>query len=135
MQCRGVCVRAEHVEPLLYRSCRGRLAMPDAVDLLKAEIHDEAEAEVDPPGVGDALRRGGKDRCRARPASAHRSAGQDRHRRINEKIAKLERRQQDAERLRVFEDIPLGRPEAADAVKKMSPDRFRAVRRRAGASP
>ena len=44
-QCRGVSVRAEHVEPLLYRAVGGRLAMPDAVDLLKSEIHDEAEAE------------------------------------------------------------------------------------------
>src|SRR5262249_46991638 len=45
-QCGGVSIRAEHVEPLLYKIMSGRLAMPDAVDLLKAEIHDEAEAEA-----------------------------------------------------------------------------------------
>ncbi|MGH3576856.1 MAG: recombinase family protein, partial [Mycobacterium sp.] len=44
--CRGVSIRAEHVEPLLYGIVSGRLAMPDAVDLLRAEIHDEAEAEA-----------------------------------------------------------------------------------------
>jgi hypothetical protein len=45
-QCRGVSIRAGHVEPLLYGIVPGRLVMPDAVDLLKAEIHDEAEAET-----------------------------------------------------------------------------------------
>ena len=44
--CRGVRVRAEDVEPLIYDIVAGRLAMPDAVDLLKAELHDEAEAEA-----------------------------------------------------------------------------------------
>ena len=39
-------IRAEHVEPLLYGVVAGRLAMPDAMDLLKAELHDEAEAEA-----------------------------------------------------------------------------------------
>src|SRR5262249_25253481 len=43
--CRGVSIRAEHVEPLLYTVVTARLAMPDAVDLLKAEIHDEVAAE------------------------------------------------------------------------------------------
>ena len=46
---------------------------------------------------------------------------------VNEDIAKLERRQQSQERLRVFEGIPLGRPEAVDVVQRLTPDRFRAV--------
>jgi hypothetical protein len=46
---------------------------------------------------------------------------------IAEKIAKLERRQQDQERVRVFRDLPLGTAEAVDAVRALSPDRFRAV--------
>ena len=46
---------------------------------------------------------------------------------ISEKIAKLELRQQDQQRLRVFDGIPLGRAEVADAIEKLSPDRFRAV--------
>ena len=37
---------AEHVEPLLYRSVGRRFVKPDAVDLLKTEIHDAAEAEA-----------------------------------------------------------------------------------------
>ena len=46
---------------------------------------------------------------------------------IDEKIAKLERRQEDQERVRVFHDLPLGKPEVVDAVHQLSPDRFRAV--------
>ena len=45
-RCRGLSIRAEHVEPLLYDLVSGRLAMPDAIDLLKAEIHDEQESET-----------------------------------------------------------------------------------------
>jgi hypothetical protein len=44
--CHGVSIRAEHVVPLVYGVVAGRLAKPDAVDLLKAEVHDEAEAEA-----------------------------------------------------------------------------------------
>ena len=47
--------------------------------------------------------------------------------RITEKLAAIERRQQDQERLRVFDGLPLGRPEVADAVERLSPDRLRAV--------
>ena len=46
---------------------------------------------------------------------------------INEKLAKLQLRQQDQERLRVFDGLPLGQPEVADAVAQLSPDRLRAV--------
>ncbi len=46
---------------------------------------------------------------------------------INSQIAELERQQQDAEMLRVLDGIPLGKPEAMDAVKALTPDRFRAV--------
>ena len=56
--CRGVSIRAEHVEPLLYGIVAGRLAMPDAIDLLKAELHDEAEAEALRLGAGDVVRPG-----------------------------------------------------------------------------
>lgn len=47
--------------------------------------------------------------------------------RVNEKIADLDRRQQDQEPLRVFDGLPLGKPEVADAIEQLSPDRLRAV--------
>ena len=46
---------------------------------------------------------------------------------ITADIAELERRQQDQECVRVFQDLPLGTPEAVDAVHQLPPDRFRAV--------
>ena len=126
-QCRGVSIRAEHVEPLLYGIVSGRLAMPDAIDLLRAELHDEAEAqalrleletlygELDSIGVerGEGLLTGKQ----AKIATDI----------VNEKITKVQARQTDEERLRVFDGIPLGTPEALEATQQLSPDRFRAV--------
>ncbi|WP_099222585.1 recombinase family protein [Mycobacterium persicum] len=125
--CRGVSIRAEFVEPLLYRMVSDRLAMDDAVDLLKAEIHDEAEAEairlqlethyaeLDNIGAerGEGLLTGKQAKIATDIVTA--------------KIAALQARQQDQERLRVFEGLPLGRPEVDGAIMRLSPDRLRAV--------
>lgn len=126
-RCRGVSIRAEHVVPLVYDIVGGRLAKPDAADLLKAEIHDEAEAE--------ALRTEAQALYgQIEEAEAEYDDGvidgrrlAARKERVAEKLAVIERKQQDAERLRVLADIPLGEPEAVEAVKQLSPDRFRAV--------
>jgi hypothetical protein len=125
--CRGVSIRAEHVEPLLYRIVSGRLAMPDAVDLLKAEIHDETEAEAIRTELNTLyteLRNIGVERGHRLLTGEQAKIATDL---INEDIAKLEARQQDQERLRVFDGIPLGEPEVADAIAELTPDRFRAV--------
>ena len=102
--------------------------MADAVDLLKAEQHDTEQAEslrVASEFVAGPVRR---DRRRARRWPA------DRQDKLNTppsestaKLAAIEHQQQDAERVRVFRDLPLGTPEAVDAVRTLSPDRFRAV--------
>jgi DNA invertase Pin-like site-specific DNA recombinase len=126
-KCRGVSIRAEHIEPLIYRVVGERLAMPDAVDLLKAEIHDEAEAEEIRLELGTLygeLENIGVERGEGLLTGKQAKIATDI---VTEKIAKLEHRQQDQERLRVFDGIPLGKPEAVAAVKKLSPDRFRAV--------
>lgn len=125
--CRGVSIRAEHVEPMVYAAVAERLARPDAVDLLKAELHDTAEAE--------ALRReratllGRLDEIADERADGDLTGPQARRatERITEKLTAVERRQQDQERLRVFDGIPLGTPEVAAAVGRLSPDRLRAV--------
>jgi DNA invertase Pin-like site-specific DNA recombinase len=125
--CHGVSIRAEHVVPLLYGIVGGRLAMEDAVDLLKAEIHDEAEAErirVELNALRTELRNIGVERGQRLLTGEQAKIASDL---ISEDIAKLERRQQDQERLRVFEGIPLGTPQAVDAVKRLTDDRFRAV--------
>jgi hypothetical protein len=125
--CRRVSVRAEHVAPLLYGIVSGRLAMPDAVDLLKAEIHDEVEAEAirtELNGLYQELEKIGVERGQRLLTGQQCKTATDL---VNADIAELERRQQDQERLRVFDGIPLGKPEAAAAVKQLSVDRFRAV--------
>ena len=127
MTCRSVSIRAEHVEPLLYRLVSGRLAMPDAINLLKAELHDQAEAEVirlELETLYAELDHIGVERAELLLTGRQAKIATDR---ISEKIAKLELRQQDQERLRVFDGLPLGRAEVADAIQKLSPDRFRAV--------
>ncbi|MGB9223351.1 hypothetical protein [Mycobacterium sp.] len=46
---------------------------------------------------------------------------------INADIAELERQQQDDEKLRIFEDIPLGHPEVHDKIQQLPEGRYRAV--------
>jgi DNA invertase Pin-like site-specific DNA recombinase len=116
-KCHGVSILADNVEPIVYRIVGGRLAMPDAIDLIKAEIHDEAEAEAIRAELNTLYGEGLLTGKQAKIATDL----------INEKIAKLRARQQDQERLRVLDGIPLGKPEAAAAVRDLSPDRFRAV--------
>ncbi|MGV0788685.1 recombinase family protein [Mycolicibacterium sp. XJ2] len=125
--CRGVSIRAEHVEPLISGIVSERLARPDAVDLLKTELHDEAEAEalrVERMALLSRLDEIADERAdglltgqQAQRATA----------RIGKKLDAIERRQQDAERLRVFDGLPLGKPEVAEKVRHLSPDRLRAV--------
>jgi DNA invertase Pin-like site-specific DNA recombinase len=125
--CRGVSIRAEHVEPLLYGVISGRLAMEDSQDLLKAEIHDEAEAEAIRTELNELyteLTNIGIERGKRLLTGEQAKIATDL---INEDIAKLEARQQDQDKLLVLEGIPLGTPEVADAIQQLSPDRFRAV--------
>lgn len=126
-QCHGVSVRAEHVEPLIYQLVSGRLAKPDAEDLLKAEQHDTAEAEelrAQRATLLAELDNIGIERADGLLTGKQAKIATDR---LTEKLANIEARQQDQDRLRVLDGIPLGKPGAAAAVKKLSPDRFRAV--------
>jgi DNA invertase Pin-like site-specific DNA recombinase len=125
-KCRGVSVRANDIEPLLYDLIGGRLAEEDAVDLLKGDIDpEEAEAiraeltvlygRLDE--IADERGDGDLTGPQARRATE----------RVQLKIDTLERTQQSDERAQVLADIPVGTPEAVQAVKDLSPDRFRAV--------
>jgi DNA invertase Pin-like site-specific DNA recombinase len=126
-QCRGVAVRAENIEPLLYSIIGGRLAKPDAVDLLKTRKHGEAEAEAIRTQLATLYAR--LDNLAVERAEGLMSARQVKVSSdvINHNIAKLERRQQDQDKMLVLDGIPLGKPEALDAVRELSCDRFRAV--------
>jgi DNA invertase Pin-like site-specific DNA recombinase len=125
--CGGIAVRAAAVEPLLYDLVVGRLAMPDAVDLLKAEIHDQVQAET----IRDELNtlyaeieQIGVERGQRLLTGPQAKVATDL---INEDIAELEARQHDAERIRIFDGLQLGTPKVELGIRALSPDRFRAV--------
>jgi hypothetical protein len=130
--CRGVGIRANDVEPLVYGAIIDRLTAPDAIDLLCAEIHDAAAAEETRRQI-TAL----KGKCEAMAVSQVTGTGEyadwtpamvsAASTAAEAQIAELEATQQDQDRLRVLDGIPLGTPEAADAVRALTPDRFRAV--------
>ncbi|QFS91144.1 hypothetical protein FIV07_10300 [Mycobacterium sp. THAF192] len=126
-ECHGNSVRAAHVEPLLEKLVGGRLAKPDAVDLLRAELHDSTEAEqlrTERATLTARLDEIADERADGLLTGAQ---AQRATTRITEKLAAIDRRQQDQEKLRVFDGIPLGTPEVAAAVKRLTPDRYRAV--------
>ena len=106
----------------------GRLAMPDAVDLLQGRDARRGRGRGIRIGVGDALRPK-LDRSASNAASGLLTGRQAKIAtdRINEKIAKLERRQQDQERLRVFDGHPAGDARGRRRGQALSPERFRAV--------
>jgi hypothetical protein len=126
--CRGCSARAEFIEPI--ESVAQRLARADAIDLLKAEVHDAEQAE----GIRQELATlyGQLDSYAVERAEGLMTGQQVKIASdiTNAKIAKLEARQRDQEMLRVFDGIPLGTPEAA--VAELTPDRFRAVLRTLG---
>ena len=125
--CQGVSIRAEHVEPLLHAIVAGRLAKDDAIDLLRNNIHDDTEAEqirTELNTLAEQLDSIGVERAEGLLTGRQAKIATDL---ITAKITTLQRRQQDCERLRVFDGIPLGRPEVAAAIAALSPDRYRAV--------
>lgn len=125
--CLSLSIRAEHVEPLLYKLVSGRLAMPDAVNLLKAELHDTAEAERLRLESETLLARLDEIADERADGLLTGKQAQRATERIQDKLAVITGRQQDQQRLRVFDGIPLGTPEVAAKIAELSPDRFRAV--------
>jgi DNA invertase Pin-like site-specific DNA recombinase len=125
--CYKVSARACYVEPLLYDLIGGRLAKPDAVDLLKKDAHDPVEA--DEIRTEKATLYGRLDELAVERAQGLMTGRQLQiaSEVIQQQIDALERKEQDQERLRVFDGIPLGTADAVKAVKALSPDRFRAV--------
>jgi DNA invertase Pin-like site-specific DNA recombinase len=125
--CRGVAIRAAHIEPMMYRLVGDRLAQDDARDLLRAKIHDEAEAEAIRTELNELygeLEKIGVERGQRLLTGQQAKIASDL---VQADIDALEAKQQSAERVRVLADIPLGRAGARAAVKRLSPDRFRAV--------
>jgi len=125
--CFGCSIRAEYVEPLIYKTVSARLARADAVDLLQSNQFDPAEAKrlADEKQSLYGQIRAAESEYDDGIIDGRRLAS--RRERVAEKLAEIDRLQQDSERLRVFDGLPLGKPEVAEKVAALSPDRLRAV--------
>jgi DNA invertase Pin-like site-specific DNA recombinase len=125
-QCRGIAIRAADVEYLLYGLVGDRLAAPDAQDLLKAkrDVVDAEAIQTQIAALYEDRRQVGIERGKRQLDGEQARIATDI---INEEISELERQQNDADRMMVLGDIPLGTPQARGAVRRLSADRFRAV--------
>jgi DNA invertase Pin-like site-specific DNA recombinase len=125
--CHGCSVREKHVEPLVFGVVAGRLAMSDAKDLLKSELHDSAEAErlrAERKTLVDRHDEIARERAEGLiDGNGYRVMVEH----IQSKVTAIDARQLDQDRLRLFDDIPLGTPEVADKLRGLSRDRLRAI--------
>lgn len=126
-RCRGVSARAEHVEPLVMDLVVGRLAKPDAVDLLRGAEHDTAEAEQLRVEANTLLAR--LDTIADERADGLLTGRQAQRatERIQAQLDAIEARRRDSAKVRVLDGVPLGTPEVGDAIGELSPDRLRAI--------
>jgi DNA invertase Pin-like site-specific DNA recombinase len=125
--CRGVTIRAEHVEPLLLGLLVERLARPDAKKLLRKKVYDPVEAAELQTAETVLLGRLAEIAAERAFGLIDASGYQIMRDIINDDLAAVERRREDAERKRVLDEIPLGTDKVAEKVEKLSPDRLRAV--------
>lgn len=128
--CRGCSIREDCIVPLVEKLVGERLAREDAVDLLKAEMRDPAEAEAlrkEAKQLLDDLDQLAVDRAQHLLTSRQVKISTDI---ILEKLAVIERQQQDEDRVRVFEGLSLGTADVITEIKQLatdSPGRFRAI--------
>lgn len=125
--CRGCGISAAHTEAHLVAAVGKRLAREDAVDLLKAEVHDSAAAErlrVEKSNLYTRLDEMAVERAQGLMTGAQLQTATAY---VQRQIDAIEAQERDEEKVRVFDGIPLGTDAAVDAVNRLTPDRFRAV--------
>jgi DNA invertase Pin-like site-specific DNA recombinase len=128
--CHRCGIRAELVESMLLDFVARRLARPDAAELLKAERPDPADAErlrAERLTLLTRLDTAADDYADGALDGRGYARVRDR---IRSQLDALDRAEADAERVRVFDAIPLGTPQAAAAIAKLAdnyPDRYRAI--------
>jgi DNA invertase Pin-like site-specific DNA recombinase len=123
--CRGVSVRAEHVEPLLQVALVERLSRSDAAKLLRKTTFNAAEDRKlrnEERVLRAKLAQLGKDFASAPPEFTQAALAD-----VQAKLDALADRQQDQDRRRVLDGIPLGTAEVGAAITALTPDRYRAV--------
>ncbi|ODQ96514.1 hypothetical protein BHQ20_28835 [Mycobacterium intermedium] len=125
--CRRVSVRAEHVEPLLMNLLVEQLSRPGAAKFLRKKTFDRAEAEK--LRTEEALLLAKQDQIADDYADDMLTGAQAARAtaRIQEKLDDIVARQQDQDRLRVLDGIPLGTDEVVHKIEALPPDRLRSV--------
>ena len=125
--CRGVTIRHEHVEPLLKTLLVERLSAHDAVNLLRGKSVDPAEAKK--LRTEETVLLAKLDQI-ADDYANELLTGQQAHRAtaiVQEKLDAIVARQQDQDRNRGLDGIPLGTPQVARKIEELTPERLRAV--------
>jgi len=126
-KCHGIGIAGDHVEKLVLKMIGGRLAKTDAEDLLRAEQHDTAAEEKVREQVrllNERLAGLGRDHGNGLLTALQVKEATDV---ITAQLGKIEAGRRDRDKIRKFDGIRVGTPEAVDDVKGLSPDRLRAV--------
>ena len=126
-KCHGIGIAGEHVEPWVLALIGDRLARSDAADLLHAQQHDTAHAELIREQVrtlNERLAGLGRDHGNGLLSALQVKEASDV---INAQLAEIENARRDRDKARTFDGIRLGTPEAIDDVQELTPDRLRAV--------
>jgi DNA invertase Pin-like site-specific DNA recombinase len=120
-------IAEHHMKPIVLGAVGGRLAMPDAVDLLRGQEHDTTEAE-------DTRQKIATLNARLDELAVERGMGLLTARQlqiasevVQRELDKIEAERRDRDKVRVFDGIRLGTPLAVKDIEKLSPGRLRAV--------
>jgi len=125
--CRGCSVAEHHVKPIVLGLFGGRLAKKNAAHLMRCKQHDTAEAERIRQQVrtlNERLAGLGRDYGAGLLTALQVKEATEV---INAQLADIEAQRRDADKVRVFDGIRVGTPEAVDDVQTLSRDRLRAV--------
>ncbi len=122
------CGIAEHcLKPVVLGLVGGRLAKPDAADLLRGQEHDSAEAEeirqkvaVLTTRLDEIAAERGEGLLTGRQALVASQV-------VQRQLDAIEAQRRDQDKVRVFDGIRLGTPDAIKDVENLTPDRLRAV--------
>ena len=126
-KCFGISVIGEETDKLVLKMIGGRLAKTDAADLLRADEHDTAEAEANRQKIttlNSRLAELGVERAQGLLSAVQVKAASDE---IERQLAGIETERRDRDKARIFDGIRVGTPEAVEDIRKLTPDRLRAV--------
>jgi DNA invertase Pin-like site-specific DNA recombinase len=126
-QCHGVGVSGPHVEEAVYKLIGGRLAREDAADLLRSQEHDGAEAEAIRQKISTLTNRLDEIAAERGEGLLTGRQAQVASQVVQRQLDAIEAERRDQDKVRVFDGIRLGTPEAVEDVRGLTADRLRAV--------